>query len=111
MKKALVLFSLILLSLVNYAQLSGTNLMEAQIGNIPGKEPNDLKTLYDQFNIQYKYAGFRAFARLEQFYTTKSDGNEYIKPTQYSLFYRSRGFEARLGNFYETLGKGLLLRG
>ncbi len=107
--------SLILLfagfAIASKAQVSGFNLLEVQFGNIPGQEPDDLRTFYDQFNIQYQTKGFKAFARLEQFYSNRPDGDEYTKFTQYGLNYRNKGFEAKLGNFYETLGRGLLLRG
>ncbi|HKJ44112.1 MAG TPA: DUF6029 family protein, partial [Sunxiuqinia sp.] len=93
------------------AQLSGNNLMESQLGNIPDQNPKDLKTIYDQFNLQYSWKGLRVFSRLEQFYSTMPNGNEYTTITQYSLNYHRRGLEAKLGNFYETLGRGLLLRG
>ncbi len=108
-----VLIILLLGSLVTKAkaQLSGNNLMETQWGNIPDQEPKDLKTIYDQFNLQYQWKGVRAFTRLEQFYSTLPGGDDYTKFSQYSLNYNHHGLEAKLGNFYETLGRGLLLRG
>jgi hypothetical protein len=93
------------------AQLSGNNLMEIQFGNIPDQEPKYLKTIYDQFNIQYQWKGVRVFSRLEQFYSTLPGSNDYTKLTQYSLNYNRKGWEVKLGNFYETIGRGLLLRG
>ena len=41
-------------------QVSGNNIMEYQLGNIPEVEPKDLSTLYDQLNVQYKYKGQRS---------------------------------------------------
>lgn len=111
MKKMLIILLLGSFAAKAQAQLSGNNLMEAQLGNIPDQEPKDLKTIYDQFNIQYQWKGLRAFSRLEQFYSTMPDGADYTTLTQYSLNYHHRGLEAKLGNFYETLGRGLLLRG
>ena len=111
MKRISIILLLVGLSFSGKAQLSGYNLLETQVGNIPGQEPDDLKTLYDQFNIQYRYKGVKAFVRLEQFYSSRTDGDEYTKFTQYGINYRTKGFEAKLGNFYETLGRGMLLRG
>ena len=111
MKEILIILLLGCFAIKAKAQLSGNNLMETQLGNIPDQEPNDLKTIYDQFNLQCQWKGLRAFTRLEQFYSTMPDGNQYTKFTQYSLNYHHRGLEAKAGNFYETLGRGLLLRG
>ena len=108
-----IFFIILLSSFVQkgMAQFSGNNLMETQLGNIPEQEPDDLKTFYDQINLQYNWKGFRAFTRLEQFYSSMPDGNNYTTFSQYSLNYERRGLEAKLGNFYETLGRGLLFRG
>ena len=111
MKKILIILLFAGLAITSNAQLSGYNLLETQFGNVPGQEPDNLRNLYDQFNIQYQTKGIRAFVRLEQFYSNRPDGDEYTRFTQYSLNYRRKGFEAKLGNFYETLGRGLLLRG
>lgn len=111
MKKISLILLITGIALTSQAQLTGYNLLETQLGEIPGQEPDNLRTFYDQFNIQYKTKGVKAFVRLEQFYSNRPDGDEYTKLTQYSLNYRTKGFEAKLGNFYETLGRGLLLRG
>ncbi len=96
---------------VAYSQLSGNNLMEYQYGNIPGIPPPDVHSVYDQFNIEYRFKGFKSRVRLENFYSTDSTRTHYTKFTQYSLAYRKKGFDLKAGNFYETLGKGLLFRG
>lgn len=95
---------------VAYGQLSGNNLMEYQFGNIPGVLPSQVHSVYDQFNIEYRLKGFRTFVRLENFYSNDSTHTQYTKFTQYSFSYRKKGFNVKAGNFYETLGKGLLFR-
>lgn len=111
MKELLIILLLGSLAMKVKAQLSGNNLMEVQLGNIPDQEPQYPKTIYDQFNLQYQWKGFRAFSRLEQFYSTLPSVNNYTTLTQYSLNFNHHGWQAKLGNFYETLGRGLLLRG
>lgn len=111
MKEVIVIIFFGVLVLKGMAQFSGNNLMETQLGNIPDQKRQNLRTIYDQVNLQYYWNGFRAFSRLEQFYNSLPDGNDYTTLTQYSLNYQRRGLEAKLGNFYETLGRGLLLRG
>jgi hypothetical protein len=111
MMRAIIILLLGSIATKIQAQFSGYNLMEAQLGNIPYQQPTDLTTIYNQLNLQYHWKGLMAFSRLEQFYGSMPDGGNYIKFTQYSLTYRNKGLEAKLGNFYETLGRGLLLRG
>lgn len=94
-----------------FAQFSGFNLAEYQLGNIPGDEPQYVHSIYDQLNLAYRLKGFRASVRLENYYSGDSDRTHYSKITQYSLNYLKKGLELKAGNFYETLGKGLLYRG
>ena len=111
MKKIATILLFVGLAYGSQAQLTGYNLLETQVGEIPGLEPDNLQNVYDQLNLQYRYKGVKAFVRLEQFYSNIPNGNDYTKFTQYSLSYRKKGLEVKLGNFYETLGRGLLLRG
>ncbi|HSH19062.1 MAG TPA: DUF6029 family protein [Draconibacterium sp.] len=93
------------------AQFSGNNIAEYQLGNIPGATPAYVNSIYDQFNLEYRYKNFKAFGRLENFYSTDSTRIHYTKITQYSLSYQKKGLDFKAGHFYETLGKGLLFRG
>ena len=95
-------------SLFLHSQIKGTNLMEYQFGELPG-DTSAISTIYDRAVVNYSYKGFKAGISLEQFHT-KFDSRNYIKPTQYSLQYVSDPIEVRAGNFYETIGRGLLLR-
>lgn len=93
-----------------YAQLTGNNMMEYQLGNIPDVEPAGLSTLYDQLNLQYRQGGLKAAIRLEQFYSTDSVKRDYVHLSQYLVSYRFKRLELKVGNFYESLGRGLLFR-
>jgi hypothetical protein len=96
---------------VSLAQFSGNNLAEYQLGNIPGVEPSNVNSIYDQLNLEYRLQEFKISGRLENYYSTDTARNHFTKLTQYTLSYRKKGLNIKLGNFYETLGKGLLYRG
>lgn len=96
---------------IGWGQFSGNNLAEYQFGNIPGAEPFNVHSIYDQLNLEYKLKSFKISTRLENYYSTDTARSHYTKLTQYTLSYRKKGVNVRLGNFYETLGKGLLYRG
>ncbi|MDA3929489.1 MAG: DUF6029 family protein [Prolixibacteraceae bacterium] len=93
------------------AQFSANNIVEVQRGNLPGSEPADLLTLYDQLDLKYRYKAFIVSTRIEQFHTSGENRYEYFRLNQLSATYRKRGLEIKLGNDFETLGRGLLLRG
>ena len=93
------------------AQLSVSNISEFMYGNIPGTEPKDLTTFYDQFNAQYGYKWFRGSIRVEQFYSPDSLSGDYARLSQFLLSFRKDAFDIKAGHFYETLGMGLLVRG
>ncbi len=90
-------------------QLYGTNTFEFQYGNLPFEENNDLTTAYNQLNLYYDTGNFSLFGRSEYF-TTPIDERNYFKFTQKRFQYQDENFRIRVGNFYETLGSGLLLR-
>jgi hypothetical protein len=108
-KNAILLISLFWGSpMILNSQINGTNLLEYQFGSIPGDTAR-FSSLYDRAVANYTYKRFKAGVTLEQFYTKYNERN-YIKPTQYFLHYTSDPLEIKIGSFYETLGRGLLLR-
>lgn len=111
MRRPVIYMTFLLLGSTISAQLSVYNLAEYQYGNIPGAEPADLNTFYDQLNVQYRWKPLRASVRIEQFYSPDSLSGDYQKISQFQLNYRKRGLDIKLGHFYESLGRGLLLRG
>ena len=83
-------------------------LTEGQVGNLPGAQPSDLRTLYHQFNLDYAIADFQIGVRGETFGANATNRN-YGQFLQRSASYRRSGFEATVGNFYAIVGSGLLL--
>lgn len=108
-----ILFVLILTFYLNgstksYRQLYGSNLFETQYGKLPTDSIN-FGTAYDRSTLGYNYKNFTARVTLENYYTRYAERN-YTKFTQYSLKYTSNILDVALGNFYETIGRGILLR-
>jgi hypothetical protein len=91
-------------------QLTGTNLFEYQLGNLPYTEPNALSSHYNQLNLGYRHKGLKATVRAEHF-LSQNEGSSYFSPSQFQLRYRKEKLELKIGNFNETLGNGLLVRG
>jgi hypothetical protein len=92
------------------AQLSGYNISEFQLGNLPNTEPSDLSTLYDQLKVSYQKNGIRAGIRFETFLGTDSNRLQYQDLSRYYVQYEKDKLEIGVGNFFESLGRGLLLR-
>lgn len=90
------------------AQFGGNNLAEYQYGRLPG-DTNSIATLYDRMVGQYQYKFLKVSATLEQFNTPLA-GSNYVKLSQFALQFKHKPIEIKLGNFYETLGRGTLLR-
>jgi len=95
---------------VAFGQLSGNNLFEYQLGNLPYTEPSDLSAHYDQLNLGYRYKGLKATLRYEHF-LSQNEGSSYASLSQFQIQYRKDKLELKVGNFNETLGNGLLVRG
>jgi len=91
------------------AQLYGTNTFEFQYGNLPFEEDTDLTTSYNQLNLYYDSGKFSLYGKAEHFLTPIEE-RDYFKFTQRRFQYQDDNFRIRLGNFYETIGSGLLLR-
>lgn len=91
-----------------YAQFSGNNIAEYQYGRLPS-DSTSISTLYDRLVANYNYKYVKVSATLEQFNTPLA-GSNYVNLSQFSLQYKQKPFELKVGNFYETIGRGLLLR-
>ena len=91
------------------AQFSGQNLMEYQFGRLPNDTESSFSTLYDRFLLDYSLKGFKAGGTLEQFYSPFETRN-YTRIAQFRLHFNSKPFELKIGHFYETIGRGLMLR-
>ena len=93
---------------IAHAQFGGNNLAEYQFGQLPN-DSSLRSTIYNRLVTNYTYKYFKAGATLELFQTPR-EGSSYINLTQFSLQYKNKPFEVKIGNFYETLGRGTLLR-
>ncbi len=98
-----------LLAIQGYTQFSGNNLLEIQYGKIPSDTVNSFATLYDRTVADYRWKQFKGGITLEQFYSPY-EGRSYFKVQQVRAQYQNKGLEINLGSFYETLGRGTLLR-
>jgi hypothetical protein len=103
-----LLVVLLSLSGITNAQFSGNNLAEYQFGRLPN-DTSSMSTIYNRLVANYNYKLFKASATLELFQTPLDDSS-YAKLSQFSLQYKHKPFEVKIGNFYETIGRGLLLR-
>ena len=90
------------------AQFGGSNIAEFQYGRLPN-DTSSTATLYDRMVGFYDYKFLKASATLEQFHTPLA-GSNYVKLTQLSLQYKLKPIEIKIGNFYETIGRGTMLR-
>ena len=91
------------------AQFSGNNLMEVQYGKLPSDTVSSFPTIYDRAVLDYQYNKLKVGITIEQFYSPYSERN-YFAIQQARLQYRSKSLEVNLGNFYETVGRGTVLR-
>ena len=91
------------------AQPAVTNLLEAQVGNIPFTEPRNRTDLYDQFQLEYGFTTGRVGLRFEQDHNSE-DQFTYRAITQRWAEWWDDRLRVRVGNFYTILGRGLVHR-
>lgn len=104
------ILGLILFATASFAQFSADILSEAQLGNLPNSKPDDLRTSYNQLNLNYRALGLNGGIRYESF-NASEDGRTFGQLAQRYVEYEQGPFKARVGNFYKTFGRGLILRG
>lgn len=92
----------------SWAQLSGQNIAEFQYGQIPN-DTTKFATIYDRLVLDYDKEALKIGVTLEQFWSQYPERN-YIQPNQVRLQYKTDKWDVKLGNFYETLGRGTLMR-
>ncbi len=92
-------------------QASGTNLLETQFGKLPNESADPFASIYNRTILQYRKKAFRASVTLEQFHSYAATDRNYIDLSQSLLQYKKKAWDIKIGNIYETLGRGLLLRG
>ncbi|WP_298363675.1 DUF6029 family protein [uncultured Lutibacter sp.] len=106
-KNSICLVVIVLASFNVFGQFNGTNLVEYQFGEAPN-DVNAISSIYDRFVANFNYKSFRSDVTLEQFYS-EYDGSNYTNISQFSVQYNSDKIQVKLGNFYETIGRGTLL--
>jgi len=108
-KKILLCFMIVFLPpSLSFAQFSGSNQANYQIGNQPSEEPSNRTNLYNQLNLRYNSGKF-SFGLRAEVYNADSQ-YEYNRFSQKYIRFNTDGLRIQFGNFYESFGKGLLLR-
>jgi len=110
MKHLLTAISLLLLgSSMAHAQFSGTSLLEYQYGELPSANESAFNAMYNKLNLNYRYKQLRIKAGVQYYISPYSERN-YVEPGWLGANYRNKGWDLSLGNFNETIGRGILLR-
>ncbi len=90
-------------------QITITNLMETQYGKLPNETADFFLSFYDRTEVDFRKKGLSVSATIEQYHTA-FEGRSYTDLSQFTLGYKKKSWDFKLGNFYETLGRGALLR-
>ncbi len=109
MKLSWVVIIFLFCSLVTQAQLSLVTLSEVQFGKLPNEAADPFVSLYDRTTIDYRWNNFKLSTTIEN-YNSPFEGRGYLDLSQASLTYKKKKWTAKIGNYYETIGRGLLLR-
>ena len=105
-----IIYLLSVLTISNaFSQLSISNQLQYQLGNMPDVKPANRTALFDQLNINYYFQNIQIGGRLEFFQIANRD-QEYAAIQQKYVQYQNNNLTLKLGNFYESLGQGVLLR-
>ncbi|MCG8372677.1 MAG: DUF6029 family protein, partial [Balneolales bacterium] len=91
------------------AQVYGNNTIEFQNGNLPFQKDSVYSTVYNNLNLFYDSRNLSFYSRVEYF-DSPFESRNYFNLTQKRIQFQDDKFRIRVGNFYETLGRGLLLR-
>ena len=91
-----------------YGQFSGQNIAEFQYGKIP-TDTATFASIYDRLILDYDLNDFKFGVTLEQYWSPYPERN-YIVPNQFRIQYKTKHWDVKLGNFYETLGRGTMMR-
>lgn len=91
------------------AQFRGTNILEFQYGKLPTEVNDVFPSVYDRATFSYRYKKFTASTTLENYYTQFGERN-FTDLSQVALRFNNKHWDLKVGNIYETLGRGTLLR-
>ncbi|MFM1913721.1 MAG: hypothetical protein RIR51_1564 [Bacteroidota bacterium] len=90
-------------------QFSGYSLNQYQYGTLPGVDAKNFSSLYSRNIVQYSKDKWTIGSTFET-YVNPINNRNYFKLTQFNLKRYSKNSQLRIGNFFETLNRGLLLR-
>ena len=109
MKKIFCLSILLILAVFEtHGQFNGNNLAEFQQGKLP-TDTTTRGTFYNRFLANYSYKKFKVSTTFESFLSPQKNST-YANVSQLSVQYRTKYFDFKAGNFYETIGRGTLVR-
>jgi len=91
------------------AQVSLSNLLEAQAGNLPFRDPTNRTDLYEQLNLDLLLGTARFGVRFESDQNSE-DLRTYRQFTQRYADWSDDHLRLRVGNFYTIVGRGLVHR-
>jgi hypothetical protein len=95
------------------AQITVSNLVEAQAGNRPFAsllgEPSNPTSVFDELNAELALSGLRLGFRFESLDDSRQI-NAYDRFSQRYADWKADGLRVRVGDFYTILGRGLTLR-
>jgi len=91
------------------AQFSGSLKASYQLGKLTNDVSNEQSNLYNMINLRYKQENFSLGLKAENYF--KDGPYEYSRISQKYVRYNNDNLQIEAGNFYEILGRGVLLRG
>jgi len=92
-----------------HAQLSFSNLLELQLGNLPQTDPSNRVDTYEQLDATLAFRRVRAGMRFESNQNSE-EHYPYSEVTQRWFEFEDPHFRGRVGNYTTILGRGLLHR-
>lgn len=107
--RILVVLLLLLLTTSIQAQFSATKLTEYQYGKLGTADEDLFHSAYSRLMLNYGYHDFKFTFGGQAYYTPYEERN-YFDPMWMSASYKKKGWDLKLGNFNETIGRGILLR-
>lgn len=99
----------LLCAAVACADVTGTNMLLVQLGNMPFVEPRNRTALYDQVNLEAAVHGGYVGVRFETS-RTSTGTPEYSRITQRYADWTTERLRVRVGTFTSLLGRGLTQR-
>lgn len=91
-----------------WAQISGSFQTSYQLGNLPESAPQNRSNLYNQVNLQYTRQNIFIGLRAENYMV--DEPFDYTKVSRKYVRYSNNNLQVTAGNFFEILGRGVLLR-